>query len=248
MSVENAIIKHSLLLAQAGKVALNISHPNEFELYMCALELTDENYKTIQYFVFPVMPTTIDETQTFLTNIKKTLGGIVVLSSPTFNPIDVTLAGTFGRKFKVLLGESYTDFVSSFTIGGSVVTAGSIGKGAVQTFDSRVKTGYGCLKIMEEMIGSTNVVDKRGSRRLILHNPALGNSYLVKPQSLKLSQSQDTNMIWSYSLSLKAIAPLNHIFSSEELKSQRIALTATGYVQKGVDNVIGALTEKISAL
>ena len=47
MSIENAAARHLGILTQIGKVGLNISHPKEFELYLCALELTDENYNTL---------------------------------------------------------------------------------------------------------------------------------------------------------------------------------------------------------
>lgn len=243
MSIENVARRHLGVLTQIGKVGLNISHPKEFELYLCALELTDENYNTLQYFVFPVMPTNMDETQTFVSNVKKTLGGVSVLNTPTFIPRDITLAGTFGRKFRVLLGQDYTEFISSFKTVDDKMTFQSALDGIFQLFDDRVKTGYGCLKIMEEIVNSVNKVDELGSRRLILHNPAIGNSYLIKPQSLKLSQTQETNMIWSYSLSLKAIASLDHIMSSEKLEEQRVRLNATGYIQKGVDNVIDSITQ-----
>lgn len=245
MAIESIIRKRDSLLTTIGKVGLNISHPKEFELYLCALELTDEVFNTLQYFVFPVMPTTMDETQTFNTNIKKTLGGVTVLSTPTFIPRDIVLAGTFGRKFRVLLGDDYTEFISSFKTTDGELTFQSIYNGVKQIFDERVKTGYGCVKILEEIINSANIVDELGSRRLILHNPAIGNSYLIKPSSLKLSQNQETNMIWSYSLSMKAIASLEHIIESDKLEEQRKRLNTTGYIQKGVDNVIDSITQII---
>lgn len=245
MSIENAARKHLGVLTSIGKVGLNIIHPKEFELYLCALELTDENYNTLKYFVFPVMPTNMDETQTLSSNIKKTLGGVVVLNTPTFIPRDIVIAGTFGRKFRVLLGDDMVDFTSSFTTTGGV-SPSSIAGGVGQIFDDRIKTGYGCLKILEEIVNAANIVDNIGSRRLIFHNPALGNSYLIKPMSLKLSQSQETNMIWSYSLSMKAIASLEHLMSSQKLQNERLRLDATGYIQQATNRAIDAITQMIS--
>jgi len=40
----------------------------------------------------------MDESQTFASNVKRTLGGVTVLSTPTFTSKDVVLAGTFGRR------------------------------------------------------------------------------------------------------------------------------------------------------
>lgn len=248
MSIEGVALKHASSLVSIGKIGLNIAYPKEFELYICALELVDEDFNTLQYFVFPTMPTNMDENQSFSSNVKKTLGGVVVINSPTFIPRDITLAGTFGRKFRVLLGDSYEELISSFKNQGGKLTGKSILGGIKTVFDKRVKTGYGCMKILEEIVNEANKIDPetKKARRLILHNPAIGNSYLVKPMSLKQSMSQETNMIWSYSLSLKAIANLEDIYSDEDLKKQRFRLNATSYLQKKIDAVINKVTELIS--
>lgn len=246
MAIESVALRYASSLTTVGKIGLNIAYPKEFEIYLCALELTDENFNTLQYFIFPVMPSNIDETQTFIPNIKKTLAGVTVLNTPTFIPRDITLAGTFGRKFRVLLGQDYSDLANSFKTTDGNLSLESVWSGAKQFFDNRIKTGYGCIKILEEIINSVNIIDDLGARKLILHNPAIGNSYLVKPINLKQSQTQETNMIWSYSLSLKAIASLEHIMESEELKQQRIKLNTTGYIQKATDNVIDGLTNLLA--
>lgn len=248
MSVENVARKHLGVLASVGKVGLNITNPNEFELYLCALEVTDEEFNTLQYFVFPVMPSSMDESQTFSSNVKKTLGGVVVINNSTFQPRDITLSGTFGRKFRILLGGDYTNFISSFKTAAGKFAAKSVLGGVASLFDDRIKTGYGCIKILEEIVGSANSVSDFKTKRLILHNPAIGNSYLIKPQSLKLSQSQETNMIWSYSLSLKAIAPLEAVMSSSKLQQQRVRLNVSGFLQKGVNNVVDKITQSIGKL
>lgn len=242
MSIENAVRNKAVLLEQIGRSALNIKYPNEFELYMCALELVNQRGKTLRYFVFPVMPSNLDETQPQITNIKKTLAGITVLSTSTFIPRDITLSGNFGRKFRVLLGGDYIEFISSFKTEDDKVTKESVLRGIEQTFDERVKTGFGCCKILEEIIEESNVVDEDGIRQLIFYNPSLGNNYLVKGTSLKFSQSQETNMIWSYSLALKAISSLNSIKTSSEIEEQGKRLNTTGYVQEQVDRVINGLT------
>ena len=171
----------------------------------------------------------------------------MVINSPTFIPRDITLAGTFGRKFRVMLGDSYEELISSFKSEGGRVTGKSVLKGIKTVFDKRVKTGYGCMKILEEIVNEANKIDPetKKARRLILHNPAIGNSYLVKPVSLKQSMSQETNMIWSYSLSLKAIANLEDIYNDNELKDQRFRLNATSYIQNKMNVVIDKITELI---
>jgi hypothetical protein len=110
MGVQAAIAQRNGLLNSIGRSGLNMKYPDEFELYVIALELTDENFITQQYFVFPINPSSIEETEPKLTNIRKTLGGITVLRNTTFVPTQISLSGTFGRNFKVLIGEKYEDF------------------------------------------------------------------------------------------------------------------------------------------
>lgn len=247
MSIENATLRRLGSLSTVGKMALNVAYPDEFELYLCALEVTDANYNTLQYFVFPVMPASMDETQTFMSNVKKTLGGVVVINSQGFVPRDIMLSGTFGRKFRTLLGGDYVDVVSSFNSNNKVARASILG-GIKQVFDERVKTGYGCVKILEELVNSANIVDENGPRNVIFHNPAAGNSYLIKPQSFKLSQNQETNMIWSYSLAMKAIADLKDIQSGQQLKKNRERLVMTGYMQGKTNDVIDSITKALGRI
>lgn len=242
MSVEQAALNQATLLSTIGKAALNARYPNEFELYVCALELVDQTGKTMQYFIFPVNPSSMDESQPKLTNIKKTLAGVTVLSSPTFVPIDITLTGTFGRKFKVLLGSNFVDVVQSFTTSPSAVTTdNSDSQSASSVFDARVKTGYGCLKILQEIIDGADVIDENGPRRLIFYNPAFGSSYVVKPTSFKIAMSQESNMVHNYYLSLKAIAPLNALQSAQQLQDEAATLNTTAYVQTQANAVLNDL-------
>lgn len=241
MTLDGAIAQQRAKVGEFGKAILNVQYPNEFELYLMGLELTDQNFNTIRYFVFPVMPSSIDENLPQLNNIKKTMAGVTVLSSPTFNPTDINLNGTFGRRFRVLLGTDASDLVSSFKADGKL-TAKSILGGAASFFDNRIKTGYGCIKILQDIIDQSQQVDEKGIRHLILYNPALGNNYLVKPINLRFNQSQDSNMIWNYNLQLKSIAPLESIKTQQQLKQARFRLNSTGYAQKQAQNVVNALS------
>ena len=230
------------LLGTTARPLLNIKFPKEFELYMCALELVDQEGSTLRYFVFPIMPSNIEESQPQLTNIKKTMGGITVLSNPTFIPSDITLSGNFGRKFRALLGTDYIDFISSFKTNLQKINLKSITKGTVTFFDERIKTGYGCCKILEDIVRESKLIDDAGVKHLIFHNPALGNSYVVKPMNLKFSMSQETNMIWSYSLNLKTIATLEAFKNSTELSEERERLTVTGMIQDQTNRVVSLLS------
>lgn len=246
MSVQNAINNQLALLTTIGQAGLNALYPNEFELYVCALELTDPAGTTLKYFIFPVMPSNLDENQPEITNIKKTAAGVTILKTPTFIPVDISLSGTFGRKFKVLLGTNYVDFIQSFQTSQGTLSANSIASGVGQVFDERVKTGYGCLKILEEIVNEAKVVDQNGGRRLIFYNPAFGTSYVVQPMNFKISMSQDTNMMHQYSLQMKGVAPLSAIQSAQQRQSEANQLNTTAYVQTQTNNVVNALNTLLS--
>jgi hypothetical protein len=250
LSLTSAIATRNALLTEAGKAALNMKYPKEFELYVIALELTDEQFNTLKYFIFPVNPSSLEEIKPKLTNVKKTLGGVTALKTPTFVPTDITLTGSFGRNFKVLLGTGYEDLIHSFQdeyisrTGQSTFTTsqGSVKQGAKQFFDDRVKTGYGCFKILEEIVDESVKVGKN----LILHNPVFGNSYLVTAGSLRISMTEQTNMIINYSLPLKTIAPLESLYTKKQLESISKQLSVTNYFQKRTNALIKNIS-KIAA-
>lgn len=239
MSIENVARNRAVLLEQIGKAALNVQFPQEFELYVVALELVSASGKTLRYFIFPVMPSSIEEVRPELTNIKKTIGGISVVSDSSFVPKDINLAGTFGRKFRILLGEDFVEMTQSLKTGQKTLK-----EAAKDLFDVRAKTGYGCTKILQDIIEESKVVDEEGPRRLYFYNLALGNSYMVKPMNLRFSMSEQSNMIWQYSLQLKAVAPLDQILT--DFKDQTKQLVITSYAQKQVNRIVNNLTRTIA--
>lgn len=236
MTLTESIAKRNTLLSEVGSFALSSQFPEDFEVYVVALELVNSSGETLRYFMFPVMPSTIDEGLNYNTNIKKTFGGISVLSSPTFVPSDITLSGSFGRRMQVLLGDTVLGLVSSFrqTV---------INKRLEVEFDSKVKTGYGSCKILQSICEEARSISG-GPKTLILYNLALGNSYIVRPGSLRFTQSQESNMIWNYSLPLKSVAPLSTVFSSKDIVKERARLAGTSIVQKDLTR----LTSKINRL
>lgn len=248
MSLTDLILKRNTFIQDLGKGALNIAYPNEFEVYMCALEVQDQVGNTLQYFIFPVMPSSIDEVNTPITNIRKTAQGIVVLSSTSFNPTDINLTGSFGRKFRILLGKTQSDLVSGFKVNiGNLSTDGNGNNTPVQ-FSANIKTGYGCIKILQDIIDQVNTIDTSGVKKLILYNLALGNNYIVEPTSLRFSQSQDSNMIWNYSLQLKSVMPLDAFLTDKELQERRARLNLLGVTQKSLNtsmSKIKTLTSQI---
>lgn len=242
MSIDNAIRNRDALLVSAGKVALNIRYPKEFEVYICAFELIDGAGKTLKYFIFPIMPSSIEEREPEATNIKRTAAGVVSLSTTAFIPRQIVLSGNFGRKFKVLLGADYVDLLNAFKTTNGNVTAQSIVKGTANLFDDRIKTGYGCLQVLKEILDESLVVDENGARRLIFYNPSFGTSYVVKLNDKRINMSQETNLLHNYTVNLTAIAPLEALKSQGELERDATQLNITNYMQKQTNRLVNSLT------
>lgn len=246
MSIDNAIKKRLDLLGTVGKQFMSIKYPKEFELYILAFELIDAKGKTLRYFVFPVMPSFLEESYPETVNIRRTLLGVTALSTTTFTPIPISLNGNFGRKFRVLLGTDYVEFANAFTTSNGKVTASSIANGVADVFDQRVKTGYGSLQVLKELLEEASVIDVIGPRRLIYYNPAFGTSYVVKVMDKKINMSQDTNMLHNYSISLQAIAPLESLKNRNQLEADSQRLIATNYAQKKTNQLVNQLSNILS--
>src|SRR3989304_7996208 len=107
MSLEQTKQRYLSLISTIGKSAVGALYPDEFAVWITALELVDSSEKTTDYFLFPLNPTSISESENQIVNIKKTAGGISTISTETFMPSIINLSGNFGRKFKVLIGQNY---------------------------------------------------------------------------------------------------------------------------------------------
>lgn len=216
-TLKDAIDKYDNLTASVGQAGLNALFPMDFEYYLIALELLTSNNETIDYFAFPVSPQNISQSEPQLTNIKKTANGIVSLSTSTFVPKDINLSGDFGRKFKLLLQNKTSINFSAFKF------SGILKKEQIQNvfnsfrqaaFDPSIKTGYGCLKYLQAIVDKSTATDDSGnSFKLYFYNPIFGDSFLVEVVNFEMKMSMDKNRIGSYSLQLRAIAPLNSINS-----------------------------------
>ena len=239
MSVENVVRNRNQLVKTVGKAGLNIAYPDDFELYIFAFELLASNGNTIKYFIFPVNPSNIRESSTFITKVTKTTGGVQVLRSDQFIPTDISVSGSFGRKFRVLLGSDYKDFVQSLSFGLD---------GSKPQFDARIKTGYGTCKVLESICNDSISVspESGGPKTLIFHNLALGNSYVVEVVNLTFEQSESSNMIWNYNLTLKSIAPLSHFQTRKQNQKNAFNLILTNAIQGSVDSLVNELTMNLA--
>lgn len=216
-TLKDAIKKHDDLLISVGQAGLNALFGSDFEYYLIALELLTSDNQTVDYFAFPVSPQNISQVEPQLTNIKKTANGIVSLSTSTFVPKTITLSGDFGRKFKLLLKNNASVNFSAFKFSGVLKKEqiqNTFNSFRQSIFDPSIKSGYGCIKYLQSIVDKSTATDDSGQPfKLYFYNPIFGDSFLVEVMDFEIKMGMDKNRIHSYSLQLRAIAPLNSVFS-----------------------------------
>lgn len=249
-SVKNSYIN---LIQNIGRQGVHTMFPNDFEYYLMALELVskgqeDNSEKTIEYFIFPVFPSQIRESEIPINSIKKTLGGISVLSVDDFIPKDIVISGNFGRQLRLLVGKTNLSFSAiRFSTSGGVYDLNTYKKTGQLiknlTFDKQIKSGYGCLKILQAIVDKANSTDDKGNPfQLNLYNMALGENYVVKIINFEKSQTMDSNMIWNYSINFKAVAPLLEN-KNNTLKNSMINLLSSQAIKSLIDTTYDNITK-----
>lgn len=228
----------------AAQRSLHLSFPNDFEFYMMALELTDYLGNTIDYFVFPINPRVYSQDEPSATNVRKTMGGVSATGNSSFNPIDIRISGDFGRKFKVMIGKDVDN--QSVAVAQYSTTSGVYSKEGINSsnpsqfrkpvFDVKVKTGYGATKILQAICDKSRGDIQGKPNQLYMYNPAFNSNFLVKVVSFNANQSsQSGNFIWTYELTLKAIAPLEMAIGSSRV-NRSLAGALTRSIVQDVSN------------
>ena len=244
------------LATQLGLQTLSSIFPYDFEWYMVALELTDSEDNTIDYLAFPIQPDSITKSEPTRTNIKKSMSGVTVLSSDAFVPQDITIRGSFGRQFKLLLNiktisagtEKYGTVAGVYSLHQTRGLSTAINFGS---FNLSVKNGYGLTKILQAIVNKSTGLDDKGKPfKLYFYNMALGESYLVAipPSGAQFTQDLSKNMVWSYSLTMKTLAPLDAVKKSDPKSLGNALATAAitvgvSMLAKGVEDVMDEATD-----
>ena len=244
------------LATQLGLQTLSSIFPHDFEWYMVALELTDSEDNTIDYLAFPIQPDSITKSEPTRTNIKKSMSGVTVLSSDAFVPQDITIRGSFGRQFKLLLNiktisagtEKYSTVAGVYSLHQTRGLSTAINFGS---FNLSVKNGYGLTKILQAIVNKSTGLDDKGKPfKLYFYNMALGESYLVAipPSGAQFTQDLSKNMVWSYSLTMKTLAPLDAVKKSDPKSLGNALATAAitvgvSMLAKGVEDVMDEATD-----
>lgn len=216
-----------------GKAALHTLAPDNFEYYMCSLELLDSYGYSKGFIYFAVMPDNILENRTQIATITKTNKGVSTLFNDTFVPRDISIQGTFGRKFRLLLGMKESENVSSIPY-----FSGNLGINVLEN-DTLIKTGYGLTKMLKNMIESSTKLDDMGNPCvLIFNNYALNTHYVVEVMQDSYSQSVENNMIWYYSLEMKAVAPADAVKRKENKNVKFLTSVASNSIAKSISNIL----------
>jgi len=240
-------------LLEKGKEGLHGAFPRDFELYMCALELVSPDGETIDYFSFPIMPKNISKTETEATSIQYSLGGVTIVNRTSFIPKELSISGDFGRMFKFTMFEMdgyyralRYSMKSGYYSAADITDPNSIITKS-QELPAGIKSGYGCIKVLQSIIDKAKAFDENGRTfRLYFYNQALGESYLVVPTKNPLHFDQSvgsSNMIWQYKMNLTIIADLKNVFVSDKGVRQR-ALRTYGIINKSI-NTLGSVIKII---
>lgn len=248
MSLEAVNSRARSTIAQIGRLAFNALYPKEFEYYLFALELLDSQDVTVDYFSFPILPDQLKETHREITNVKKTLGGVVVIKNPTFVPRTISLTGDFGKKLKILIGGNnvtFAGFQFSVNNGRFNVTPPGQLEEIFPVFSSFAKTGYGCIKMVEAMKDKSIRLDSLGKPyKLLCHNPIMGNSYQVEILEFEHHQDADRyNTIPRYSLTMRAVAPLEGFAGFSRFTGAKN--TSFGVLQKRANRTLSQVRRSI---
>lgn len=237
MSVEVVKNKATEFTQNLGRAALHALAPNDFEYYACSFELLSDDYRVLDIFHFPVMPNGISINKQSLVSIKKTGRGYLSQFNDSFVGQTISLQGTFGRKFRLMIS----------TDKGRDLTTGTGGQ-----FDLKVKTGYGAMKLMEGIINQVYKIGNRNPKLLIFNNLAFNQSFVVEVLNFNPTMSVENNMIWNYSLEMKAIANAANIELSNRSNGRLVNLLAADVLNKTANNLFddfkGTISSKTSLI
>lgn len=227
------------ILKEVGRIGLNTLYPTEFEYYIVIFELVNSEGKTVEYLSFPVNPDSISYDDEVLSNVRKTLGGVSVVDNGTSRPKKISMSGTFGRKLRLLLDVN-TNSTSNGTKDGSFLVPGNSLEIKTNVFNARLKTGYGTIRILKSIIEKSVQLDEYDKpHRVYLYFPPLGENYLIKFQTFKLTQDYSTsNMLWKYMINLSVLGELDSMVGNTSLSSRELKLQS---VQRGLNILLNKI-------
>ncbi len=208
------------ITSQAGRAFLHSQFPDEFEYYMCGIEIVDANdsNNVLDFITFPILPENIRIDDNKIQNVTKTSNGVVVLENFSFVPKTISISGNFGRRFKLVSGSGET-FPAVITSDKVTDVFENITNKSIQLpeFSISAKNGYGMTKVLEKIFKKSSSIRNGAPVQMFFYCQAFNANYLVQPINIQFSQNRSTtNMIWEYSMTLKALAPADELISKEK--------------------------------
>lgn len=228
----NAIIQQTLnAVENYGKSAVHALIPDDYEYYLCSFELYNSAKERKGFLSFVVMPDQMVENHSPVQTLVKTHGGIVTVFNPSFAPIDISISGTFGRKWRFISDyQDPTKDKSGFF---------NLNIGSFLNTNIGVKSGYGLTKLLEKMVKTAEGVDGNGKPYfMIFNNYAFNTAYMVNITHYSFSQSYDQNMIWRYNITMKAVGNKPQITSS---KKNLLSTVASNSIANGLTNIVSGM-------
>jgi len=228
-----------------GKSAIHAAMPDDFEYYLCSLELVNHKDERKGFLSFSVMPEQISESYTPIQTMIKTHNAVVTLFNDSFAPVDINIAGTFGRKIRLLL--NYKDPWYDNSGNGIKILQSkkfiSLDFGKVAGMEVGVKTGYGMTKILQHILAKATTTDADNHPYYLkFYNYALNTAYIVDVVNYTMSQSMGSNMIWNYQMTLRAVAPLSSFSNIGNKMKNLLPEVASNSVANGVTNIVNGMT------
>jgi len=231
-----------------GRTLLHAQDPDNFEYYYCSLELVDSGgTNQLAFLPFPILPDNIVESKTQIIAQNKTLGGLNLMYNSGFTPFDISLQGSFGRRLRVFFGkETPVDFGTVDTKYWLSLSKNNSGAGQ-PTNDNKflIKTGYGLIKMLESMIKASWMDASGEPMFLIFRNYAFNSHYYVEVLNHSYSQTIDRNVIWNYSLSLRAIAPAVTKTDFQSRYQDLMQKSAMTYVGKSLTQLNSTISDAL---
>lgn len=221
MSNKTIIEDFKSQIISGGRMLLHSTKPDEFEFYAFSFELLNSDFSVDSIFHFPVNPNGISINNQNLVTLKKTSKGFSSQFNDSFVGKNISISGTFGRRFRLLLMRDSDE----------------------ATTDLKIKTGYGATKAMESTIDKLYKLDKfQRPRFLVFHNHAFNQSFVVEVINHQFTQSLENNMMWNWSVEMKAVADAKKIDYGLNSKLELKKLLSESLIQSSINNILGNIT------
>ena len=228
-----------------GKAAMHCWLPDDIEFYLCSLELVNYKGKRQGFMSFAVMPEQIVENHSPIQTMIKTHKGVVTTFNDSFSPVDIQIAGTFGRRFRILINNAIDPMHEGLVGGGTKVKTMAFGLWGDNSM--AVKSGYGMTKVLEHILEAANMTDNENGKPMYLKfcNYSLNTAYVVDVINFSFQQSLANNCMWNYTMTLRAVAPIDNNGFKNKWK-ELFPQVAANAIAGGLTNILAGMTAMIS--